>query len=101
MVKTIIFEDKIILYQDKQWELASTVDYVLTLNGKKALKTTKTHFELEDYTPKIWSRFEGKGNQIKGLTLKNIFVQSRPDGKNQKILIKNVKDLVIEDVDFE
>jgi polygalacturonase len=51
--------------------------------------------------PIYFDGFDGEGNQIKGLTLKNIFVQSRPDGKNQKILIKNVKDLVIEDVDFE
>ena len=51
--------------------------------------------------PIYFDGFDGEGNEIKGLTLKNLHIQSRPDGENQRILIKNVKDLTIENVDFE
>ena len=51
--------------------------------------------------PIYFDGFDGEGNKIKGLTLKNLHIQSRPDGENQRILIKNVKDLTIENVDFE
>lgn len=59
MINKIIFEDQIILYWDKEWELPNEITYVVYLNGKIAVKTSKTHAELEnlcadtDYLVKI------------------------------------------------
>ncbi len=40
----LVFEDSIILYWDKEWELPDGIDYVVYLNGKEVQKTKKTHF---------------------------------------------------------
>ena len=47
MVNKIVFEDQIILYWDKEWELSNDIVYVATLNGdvQKCSKTTHVTFD--------------------------------------------------------
>ena len=42
-MNTLIFQDEITLYWEKQWELPDGVEYRATLNGEIAQKTVKTH----------------------------------------------------------
>ena len=44
----LVFEDSIILYCDKEWELPDGIDYVVYLNGKEIAKTKKTHYTFSD-----------------------------------------------------
>ena len=47
-MNTVLFEDEIALYWDKQWELPDGVRYRVTLNGKEIAITQKTHCEIVD-----------------------------------------------------
>jgi len=51
MIQTIVFFDEITLWWDKQWELPDGVLYRVSLNGKTAGETTKTHFTCSNLTP--------------------------------------------------
>ena len=51
MINKIIFEDQIILYWDKAWDLPNDLTYVTKLNGKEYLSSSKTHVELNDLAP--------------------------------------------------
>ncbi len=44
----IVFEDQIILYWDKEWDLANGIEYTILLDGKEVGKTVKTHFTFEN-----------------------------------------------------
>ena len=44
----LVFEDSIILYWDKEWELPDGIDYLIYLNGKEIAKTKKTHYTFSD-----------------------------------------------------
>jgi len=50
-MNTIAFEDEIILYWDKEWELCEKPLYRIILDGKEAGNTQKTHFELKKLLP--------------------------------------------------
>ena len=51
MINKIIFEDQIILYWDKEWDLPNDLTYVTKLNGKNYLSSSKTHVEINDLAP--------------------------------------------------
>ena len=44
---------------------------------------------------------DGEGNEIKNVTVKNCVLEKRPDGKTQDIFVKNVKGLVLENIQFK
>ncbi len=47
-MNTLIFQDEITLYWEKQWGLPDGVEYRATLNGEIAQKTVKTHVSFRD-----------------------------------------------------
>lgn len=47
-MNTVIFEDEITLYWEKQWELPDGVVYRAKLDGQIVGKTIKTHFSFQD-----------------------------------------------------
>ena len=56
----------------------------------------------EDYKIPIYlDGFDGEGNEIKNVTIKNVKIERRPDGGTQDIHVKNVKGLTIEGVKYE
>lgn len=51
MINTVIFDDEITLYWDKQWELSNGVLYRTILNGVTYSLTKKTHVTFDKLTP--------------------------------------------------
>ncbi|MBR2341058.1 MAG: glycoside hydrolase family 28 protein [Clostridia bacterium] len=50
-MNTVIFQDEITLYWEKQWELPDGIEYQAKLDGKIVEKTVKTHFSFLDLQP--------------------------------------------------
>ena len=50
-MNTVIFQDEITLYWEKQWELPDGVEYRAKLDGEIVGKTVKTHFSFHDLQP--------------------------------------------------
>ena len=50
-MNTVIFQDEITLYWEKQWELPDGVEYCAKLDGKIIKKTVKTHVSFHDLQP--------------------------------------------------
>lgn len=48
MFNTIVFDDEIALFWDKEWNKQDKVTYQVLLNGKELGVTEKTHFELKN-----------------------------------------------------
>lgn len=72
MINKIIFEDEIVLYWDKQWELAEKAKYRISLNGSVIGTTEKTHFTLKRLEPKtaytlVVVRIDSRGYAVETL----------------------------------
>ena len=57
-MKIIRFQDEIVLYWDKEWELQSSPRYRVYVNGKEVATTEKTHFTLYQLTPRTTYEIE-------------------------------------------
>ncbi|MBQ8320567.1 MAG: glycoside hydrolase family 28 protein [Clostridia bacterium] len=50
-MNSLVFEDEITLYWEKQWELPDDVEYRALLNGRTVGSTLKTHFSFKNLHP--------------------------------------------------
>lgn len=81
-MNTVIFEDEIVLYWDKQWELPDGVRYRITLNGKEIAITQKTHCEIIDLQSETQyavavERLDEKGNVMQTLYSERLQTQKK------------------------
>ncbi len=77
MVNKIVFENEIVLYWDKQWELPERASYRVSLNGAVVGVTQNTHFSLKNVAPKtaytvVVVRLDSQGYAVETLLCETI-----------------------------
>ena len=86
-MNTVILEDEITLYWDKQWELPDGVEYLVVFDGKEVVTTVKTHFSFRNlrkdtcYEIEIY-RINDKGERVETMyegTLRTLVARKRID----------------------
>ena len=58
MISKLVFDDQIIFYWDKEWELSNDIEYLLKKDGSDFFKTKRTHIEVENLCPGTTYSFE-------------------------------------------